>query len=351
MLEELNNLFKKIFSNEETLIFALLLCIGFLIIFFLGNILTPFLMSLIFAYLLIGMQKRLEAYGLNSTVALIFTYSFFLLIGIALMVWLVPLVYQQLQSLVLEIPKWVKTFTVFIQTVPENYPDLVSSDQITTFLQSLSGQITAISEEFLKASIAGIQNTVTIAINLILLPILVFFFLFDRDSIISSFLKILPKERAMLQNVWVEMDNQLSNYARGKAIEIVIVGLAAAIIFLYFDLQYIALLSVLVGFSVLIPFLGAFLVTIPVAIIGLLQFGLSFDFWLLMGAYLVLQILDGNLLVPLLFSDAVKLHPVIIMLAVFVFGALFGFWGVFFAIPIATLIKAIWNSWPKNLSN
>ena len=351
MLEELNNLFKKIFSNEETLIFALLLCIGFLIIFFLGNILTPFLMSLIFAYLLIGMQKRLEAYGLNSTVALIFTYSFFLLIGIALMVWLVPLVYQQLQSLVLEIPKWVKTFTVFIQTVPEKYPDLVSSDQITTFLQSLSGQITAISEEFLKASIAGIQNTVTIAINLILLPILVFFFLFDRDSIISSFLKILPKERAMLQNVWVEMDDQLSNYARGKAIEIVIVGLAAAIIFLYFDLQYIALLSVLVGFSVLIPFLGAFLVTIPVAIIGLLQFGLSFDFWLLMGAYLVLQILDGNLLVPLLFSDAVKLHPVIIMLAVFVFGALFGFWGVFFAIPIATLIKAIWNSWPKNLSN
>lgn len=351
MLEDLNNLFKKIFSNEETLIFALLLSIGFLIIFFLGNILTPFLMSLIFAYLLIGMQKRLEAYGLNSTVALIFTYSFFLLIGIALMVWLVPLVYQQLQSLVLEIPKWVKTFTVFIQTVPENYPDLVSSDQITTFLQSLSGQITAISEEFLKASIAGIQNTVTIAINLILLPILVFFFLFDRDSIISSFLKILPKERAMLQNVWVEMDDQLSNYARGKAIEIVIVGLAAAIIFIYFDLQYIALLSVLVGFSVLIPFLGAFLVTIPVAIIGLLQFGLSFDFWFLMGAYLVLQILDGNLLVPLLFSDAVKLHPVIIMLAVFVFGALFGFWGVFFAIPIATLIKAIWNSWPKNLSN
>ena len=351
MLEDINNLFKKIFSNEETLAFTLLLTLGFLIIFFLGNILTPFLMSLIFAYLLIGMQKRLEDYGLNSTISLIFTYSFFLLLGIALMVWLVPLVYQQLQSLILEIPKWVNSFMVFVQNVPEKYPDLVSSEQITTFLQSLSGQITAISQDFLKASIAGIQNTVTIAINLILLPILVFFFLFDRESIISGFLSILPKERAMLQNVWVEMDDQLSNYARGKAIEIVIVGLAAAIIFMYFDLQYIALLSVLVGFSVLIPFLGAFIVTLPVSAVGLLQFGLNFDFWLLMGAYLVLQILDGNLLVPLLFSDAVKLHPVIIMLAVFVFGAIFGFWGVFFAIPIATLIKAIWNSWPENLSN
>ena len=351
MLEEINNLFRKIFSNEETLVFGMLLTAAFLILFFLGNILTPFLISIIFAYLLVGMQKRLEDYGLNSTIALIVTFSFFLLLGIALMVWLGPLVYQQLQSLILEIPKWVNAFMIFAQNVPEKYPDLVSSDQITAFLQSLSGQITAISQDFLKASIAGIQNTVTIAINLILLPILVFFFLFDRESIISDFLNILPRERAMLKKVWVEMDGQLSNYARGKAIEIVIVGSAAAIIFMYFGLEYIALLSVLVGFSVLIPFLGAFIVTLPVAAVGLLQFGISFDFWLLMGAYLVLQILDGYLLVPILFSDAVKLHPVVIMLAVFVFGGMFGFWGVFFAIPIATLIKAIWNSWPENLAN
>jgi len=351
VLEEINNLFRKIFSNEETLVFALLLTGAFLTLFFLGNILTPFLISIIFAYLLVGMQTRLEGYGLKSSIALFLTFSFFLLLGITLMVWLGPLVYQQLQSLILEVPKWVNAFMVFVQNVPEQYPDLVSSDQITAFLQTLSGQITAISQDFLKASIAGIQNTVSIAINLILLPILVFFFLFDRESIIAGCLSILPKKRAMLKKVWTEMDGQLSNYARGKAIEIVIVGLAAAIIFMYFDLQYIALLSVLVGFSVLIPFLGAFIVTLPVAAVGLLQFGLTFDFWLLIGAYLVLQILDGNLLVPLLFSDAVKLHPVIIMLAVFVFGSLFGFWGVFFAIPIATLIKAIWNSWPENLPN
>ena len=350
MLEEINNLFRKIFSNEETLVFGMLLTVAFLILFFFGNILTPFLISIIFAYLLVGMQKRLEDYGFNSTIALILTYSFFLLLGIALMVWLGPLVYQQLQSLILEIPKWVNAFMIFAQNVPEKYPDLVSSDQITAFLQSLSGQITAISQDFLKASIAGIQNTVTIAINLILLPILVFFFLFDREPIISGFLNILPRERAMLKKVWIEMDGQLSNYARGKAIEIVIVGSTAAILFMYFGLDYIALLSVFVGFSVLIPFLGAFIVTLPVAAVGLLQFGLSFDFWFLMGAYIVLQILDGYLLVPILFSDAVKLHPVIIMLAVFVFGGMFGFWGVFFAIPIATLIKAIWNSWPENLA-
>lgn len=349
MLEEINNLFRKIFSNEESLVFALLLGLAFFALYFLGNILTPFLISIIFAYLLVGMQSRLEKYGLGKSLSLILTYTFFLLIGIALMIWLIPLVSQQLQSLIVEIPKWLNAFMFFVQDIPTKYPDLVSSDQIATFLQTASSQITSISQDFLKASISGIQNTLLVAINLILLPILVFFFLFDRKSIIAGFLSVLPKERTMLKQVWVEMDEQLSNYSRGKVIEIIIVGSVAALLFMYFDLQYVALLSVLVGLSVLIPFLGAFIVTLPVAAVGLLQFNLTFDFWLLMGSYLVLQILDGYLLVPLLFSDAVKLHPVAIMLAVFVFGGLFGIWGVFFAIPIATLIKAIWNSWPEKV--
>ena len=349
MLEEINNLFRKIFSNEESLVFALLLGLAFFVLYFLGNILTPFLISIIFAYLLVGMQSRLEKYGLGKSLSLILTYTFFLLIGIALMIWLIPLVSQQLQSLIVEIPKWLNAFMFFVQDIPTKYPDLVSSDQIATFLQTASSQITSISQDFLKASISGIQNTLLVAINLILLPILVFFFLFDRKSIIAGFLSVLPKERTMLKQVWVEMDEQLSNYSRGKVIEIIIVGIVAALLFIYFGLQYVALLSVLVGLSVLIPFLGAFIVTLPVAAVGLLQFNLTFDFWLLMGSYLVLQILDGYLLVPLLFSDAVKLHPVAIMLAVFVFGGLFGIWGVFFAIPIATLIKAIWNSWPEKV--
>ena len=175
MLEDLNNLLKKIFSNEETLVFAILLVIAFLILFFLGNILTPFLISIIFAYLLVGLQKRFETAGLSSNLSLIFTYGLFLLIGIALILWLAPLVYQQTQSLIIEIPKWVNSSMVFIQNIPQKYPDLISSDQITAFLESLSGQITDISQNFLQASIAGIQNTATVAINLILFPILVFF--------------------------------------------------------------------------------------------------------------------------------------------------------------------------------
>lgn len=152
----------------------------------------------------------------------------------------------------------------------------------------------------------------------------------------------------MFSSIWSEMDIQLSNYVRGKTTEILIVGVCAAVIFSLVGLEYAALLSVLVGLSVLIPYIGAFLVTIPVIVIGLLQFGFESEFYILITLYMLLQILDGNLLSPIIFSDAVKLHPVIIMLAVFIFGNMFGFWGVFFAIPMATFIKAVWNAWPSS---
>ena len=151
----------------------------------------------------------------------------------------------------------------------------------------------------------------------------------------------------MLSQVWSEMDVQLSNYVRGKVLEIFIVGVVAAVLFASFGLNYGALLAVLVGLSVLIPFVGAFSVTIPIVIIGLLQFGLGTQFYLLIGLYFLLQFFDGNLLVPMIFSEAVGLHPLIVILAVFIFGSLFGFWGVFFSIPLATFIKAAWNAWPS----
>lgn len=83
------------------------------------------------------------------------------------------------------------------------------------------------------------------------------------------------------------------------------------------------------------------MVTIPVVGVALFQFGAGTEFWSCFAVYLIIQALDGNLLVPVLFSEAVNLHPLVIILSVVIFGGLWGFWGVFFAIPLATLIKAV----------
>ena len=245
MFEDFNNLFKRVFSNEETIFFALLLLVVISLVFFIGNVLTPFIISIIFAYLLVGLQVRFENFGMPDWLSLTITYGLFILIFGLLFLWLVPLLVQQIQTLVVELPNWFTSLRQYIAAIPTIYPDLVTSDQIRSILQNLSNQLSQISQDFLSYSIAGIQNTVSITINLIMLPILVFFLLFDRKSVINSFLALLPKDRPMLSNIWDEMDDQLSNYVRGKTIEIIIVGVVAAIIFSIFGLPYTALLSVL----------------------------------------------------------------------------------------------------------
>ena len=351
MFEQVNKVLKNIFSNEETIIFSLAILLFFLVISFFGSILTPFMISIVVAYLLVGMQKKIQSYDVSANVALIITFSVFIITGAALLIWLVPLLYIQLQAFILDVPNLINNFLDFISGLPAKFPDLVSSEQISIFFQAVSEEISAIAQNIVKSSISGIQSAITFLLYIILFPILVYFFLFDRKNIIEGFIKIIPGKREMLTNIWAEMDIQLSNYVRGKTIEIFIVGIAAAIIFASLGLKYSALLSVLVGLSVIIPYVGAFLVTIPIVVVGLLQFGLGTEFYLLIGLYLLLQALDGNLLVPIIFSETVKLHPVVIILAVFIFGSMFGFWGVFFSIPIATFIKAVWNAWPSSPNN
>jgi putative permease len=351
MLEEFNKVFKKIFSNEETIIFSFALLIFFIAISFFGSVLTPFIISIIVAYLLVGMQKKIQSYNISEKVSLVITFSIFIVTGATLVIWLVPLLYTQLQAFVLDVPNLINNFRDFISELPSKFPDLVSSDQITIFFQAVSEEISAIAQNIVKTSISSIQSAITVLLYIILFPILVYFFLFDRKNIIDGCLKVIPGRRKMFTSIWAEMDIQLSNYVRGKTIEIFIVGIAAAIIFSSLGLRYSALLSVLVGLSVIIPYVGAFLVTIPVVVVGLIQFGLGTQFTILVSLYLLLQALDGNLLVPIIFSETVKLHPVIIILAVFIFGSMFGFWGVFFSIPIATFIKAVWNAWPSSLQD
>ena len=160
-------------------------------------------------------------------------------------------------------------------------------------------------------------------------------------------LSFLPKDRSALDDIGRQMNLQIAKYVRGKGIEIVIVGLVSYVAFAWFDLNYTALLALLVGLSVIVPYVGATLVTVPVVLVALLQFGITTDFYWVVGLYLVIQILDGNVLVPVLFSEAVDLHPVAIIIAILVFGGLWGVWGVFFAIPLATVVNVLLVSWPE----
>ncbi len=175
----------------------------------------------------------------------------------------------------------------------------------------------------------------------------IFFLLKDKVEILQWFRRFLPEDRSLAYSVWKEVDAKMGNYIRGKMLEVAIVGIATFIPLQVMGMNYAATMSLLVGLSVIIPYVGAVAVTIPVAIIAWFQWGASSDFVYLMIAYLAVQFMDGNILVPLLFSEVVNMHPSAIIIAVLFFGGLWGVWGVFFAIPLATLVQAVINSWPS----
>ena len=239
----------------------------------------------------------------------------------------------------------------WLEELQTRYPNLITPDQIQSGLSAITREFNLYGQRALSLSIASLGNVIGLIVYLVLVPILIFFMLKDRQKLVGFMLSMLPEKRGLMSRIWNEMDDQIANYVRGKVIEIIIVGSVAFVTFSLFGLPYSALLAVLVGFSVLVPFIGAAVATLPVAAVAGFYFGLTEEFAYLLLAYGVIQALDGNVLVPVLFSEAVNLHPVSIILAVLFFGGIWGFWGIFFAIPLATLLKALVRAWPRSLQS
>ncbi|MDN3653031.1 AI-2E family transporter [Thalassotalea ponticola] len=348
MINYLKSWYQNKFSDPHVVSLTLLMTLSFLILTFFGNLLMPIIISLVLAFLLEPSVRNLGRTGLNRNKSVILVMLMFTGLSLALLFGLLPLLWQQTSNLVAEVPDMLVKGNAFLLTLPEKYPDIIKAEQIDAMIASIRGELISMGQAILQASLNSISNVVALIIYLILVPIMVFFFLKDKVMLVDGAIRFLPKESRLTSQVGKEMHQQIHNYIRGKVVEIVIIGVMSMLTFWILDLRYAVLLGALVGLSVLVPYVGATVVTVPVMLVALFQWGISPEFWYLMLAYAVIQIVDGNILVPLLFSEAVNLHPVAIIIAVIVFGGLWGFWGVFFAIPLATLVKAVINAWPSS---
>ncbi|MDH3641374.1 MAG: AI-2E family transporter [Gammaproteobacteria bacterium] len=348
-LEIISGWINRHFSNEEAIYLVVLLVAMFGLLFTLGGVLAPVLIGLVVAFLLQGMVKRLVAMRVPEPVAVYSAFVVFLGATVALVLFLVPLVWQQLRALIVGLPGGIVQVQTILRDLSVSSPGgFFTPEQVDQWLGTLTGEVANLSGTLLNTLLTQVPSVVALLLYLVIVPFSVFFFMKDRTQLMAWFLSLLPSERPLLNELGKEMNGLLANYVRGKFIEILIVGGTTFVTFTLFGLNYAALLAVLVGLSVLIPFVGAAVVTIPVALVAIVQFGWTLPLAGVVGAYFFIQFLDGNFLVPLLFSSAVNLHPITIVSAVLAFGGLWGVWGVLFAIPLATLIKAIYNAWPKH---
>lgn len=348
MLALFRRWYQRKFGDPQTAVLLGIVLISFGIIYFFSGLLMPLLIAIVLAYLLEWPIRFLsQHFKLPRMLSLTLVLGGFISFVVFLMVVLLPTLWNQTVNFIRDLPSMFNFLNAWLQTLPEHYPELVDYAMLDSLMSTVRAKILGYGESLLALSVNSIISLVGLGIYAFLVPLMVFFLLKDKELFLGSVSKLLPKNRHLASRVWLEMQQQIANYIRGKSLEIAIVGIVTYIILLFFNLRYPLLLSVAVGLSVLIPYIGAVLVTIPIALIALFQFGVSPDFYYLMIAFIVSQLLDGNLLVPFLFSEAVNLHPLTIIVAVLFFGGLWGFWGVFFAIPLATLVKAVINALPN----
>ena len=338
--------FERHLADPQVMGLAVVLLAGFFIIFLTGEMLAPVIASIIIAYLLEGLVGVFQRNGLPRLVAVLLVFLGFMAFMAFVFFALLPLLSRQATQLFQLLPEMLTNGQDTLMTLPQRYPELFSEAQVLDLIDSLRIEALAYGQHVVSISVSSVVSVITVAVYLILMPLLVFFFLKDKIRIVNWFVRFLPKDRGLLSQVWSEVDSQIGNYVRGKFIEILIVWVVTYLTLAIMGMDFAMLLGVLVGLSVLIPYIGAATVTIPVAMLAYFQWGMSPEFWWLMVAYGIIQALDGNVLVPLLFSEVVNLHPVAIIVAVLVFGGLWGFWGVFFAIPLATLVQAVLKAWP-----
>ncbi len=339
--------FRRQFSDPQIVILTLFLVSIAAAVLLVGDMLAPVIAAIVISYILDGLVRRLESLPIPRAMAVMIVFLLFMAVLLLLVFGLLPPLIAQMTELFQRVPEMISEAQKLIMQLPSLYPGVISEDQVRDVVAGLGSELVGLSQPLLQISVSSVLTLFSIGVYLILVPLMVFFMIRDKQLIWDWLAGFLPRERQLSARVWGEINVQIGNYIRGKVWEITIVGSVTYLVFTMIGLEYSLLLAAITGVSVLVPYVGAVAAAIPIAVAAFFQWGVTPDFWAAIIAYVIIQVLDGNLLAPLLLSGAVNMHPVAIIVAILLFGGLWGFWGVFFAIPIATAFHAVIRVWPR----
>jgi putative permease len=335
------------FTDPNQVSLALVLIFSIIVTYILVQTIAPILVAIVLAYMLEGLvQHLMKITKATRHFSVIVVFFLFLIISILTLFMLLPLLLDQLTLLVKSLPEiFNKSKQLILGLYDGN--EYIPKDYIDNIFLGLQGETSKVGNSIFTFSLASAGGLFAIIVYAILVPIMIFFMLFDKEIINSWIARFFPKKLELTRRAYSELNLKIGNYIRCKFIEIMIVWISSFILFFALGLNYSLLLSFLCGLSVIIPYVGMIAVTIPIILVAYFQWALGSEFWYVIIGHLLIQAVDGNVVVPILFSDAVNIHPFAILLSILFFGSVWGIWGVFFAIPLAVLISTILNVWPE----
>lgn len=312
-----------------------------IVLWYLGDVILPFVLGGAVAYFLDPVADRLEKVGLSRAAATATITVVALIIFVILMLLVLPTLLEQSLALFNVIPKVLEDLRTFLTT---RFPDLL--DNTSTLHRSLTTVGETVKDkggELLQAIFSSAMSIINVVMLLVIVPVVAFYLLFDWDNMVAKVDDMLPRDHApVIRRLAGEIDQTLASFIRGMGTVCLVLGTYYAVTLMLVGLQFGLVVGFVAGALTFIPYVGAF-------VGGALAIGLGlFQFWgdwvsigLVAGIFVLGQILEGNVLTPKLVGGSVGLHPVWLIFALSVFGTLFGFVGMLVAVPVAAALGVI----------
>jgi predicted PurR-regulated permease PerM len=327
--------------RQQVLYWGIAATVVFLVLWALGDVLMPFILGGAIAYFLDPVADRLERMGLSRVAATALITLCGVLLFVILMLLVIPTLINQAVQLANVAPEYARSVAA---SLTERFPTLLDAQStLRQSIQSLGETIQSRGAELIETALTSALSFVNVLILLVIVPVVSVYMLLDWDSMVAKIDTLLPRDHApTIRQLASEIDDTLASFIRGMGTVCLVLGTYYAIALMVVGLQFGLVVGFIAGLVTFIPYLGAL-------IGGALAIGLAlFQFWgewvsigLVAGIFVLGQVIEGNVLTPKLVGNSVGLHPVWLLLALSVFGSLFGFVGMLVAVPVAAALGVV----------
>ncbi|MEL7344616.1 MAG: AI-2E family transporter [Pseudomonadota bacterium] len=324
--------------KEQVTYWGIAIAVLVALLWFLGDVLMPFLLGGAIAYCLDPIADWFERLGLSRLASVIVITVFAVILFITLTLLVLPLLLEQSVGLFQALPGFVDNIQT---TLTERFPSLMDSDsQLRQSLLSLGQQLQNRGGQIVDAVLGSALSLVNVAVLVVLTPVVTFYLLLDWDNMVARVDALLPRDhRPTIRRLAGQVDTTLASFIRGQGTVCLILGTYYGVALMVVGLNFGLLVGAVAGLISFIPYVGA-------VVGGLLAIGLAlFQYWgewgwiaAVAGIFFAGQFFEGNILTPKLVGDSVGLHPVWLLFALSVFGLLFGFVGMLIAVPLAAIV-------------
>lgn len=321
--------------------FAVVLFVGLsliLLLYQLSEILKLVVISALLAYLLDPVATWLESYGFSRNMATFTVFTLFMMVVSVFLFFLFPVVLRQLGLLqtgeIIEQAEAVIADLEMRLAKPLSQVGIYDLDLIMSFRASLAG--------FFNESISYVPGMLSLLGNLVVVPFMLFLFIKDARSMKKGFIDAVPNQYFEFSlNVLQKMDKQLGNYLRGQFLVALIVGTLSTLALWLLGIDFFLVIGPIAGLMNMIPYVGPAAGGLLAIIASVITTG-NFDTVPgIIITFSIIQLIDNTLLQPLVLARNVKLHPMLILIAILIGGKLFGIMGLLLAVPFAAIIKVI----------